>query len=106
MIIDPHQFEDRLRDMEDRAPMHRAVTGPGRRGAIAAAFWSHLTGVPFIPYGQPCPEKLRPILVIDTALNTGKTLRKASRRYNDAPMLWLWNEPPRVKFWYEETSPC
>jgi hypothetical protein len=77
------------------------VTGPGRSGAIASAMASHILGVPFIPYGQVCPDHLRPILVIDTATSTGRTLRQAERRYGECVALAVYHEPPRVKFWYE-----
>ena len=80
----------------------RAVTGPGRSGAVASVYASHLLGVPWIPYGQPCPDSLRPILIIDTASRTGATLRKAGRRYEgDQLLLHLFDEPPRLRFWYE-----
>ena len=58
-----------------------SVTGPGRSGAVAAVYASHILGVPFIPYGQPAPKGLGRILVIDTAEESGATLRKAGRRY-------------------------
>lgn len=101
MIIQQPEFQARLLAAVPRAPAHRSVTGPGRSGAIAAACWSHAAGVPFIPYGQPCPEHLQPVLVVDTAAKSGATLRKASRRYGGAQTLALWQEPPRVRFWYE-----
>jgi len=52
------------------------------------------------------PAKLLPVLVIDTAAETGQTLRKAARR-TGAPdqavsTLAVYVEPPRVRFWYEE----
>lgn len=80
----------------------RSVTGPGRSGAIAAVYASHMLGIPFLPFGQPGPS---PILVIDTAQRTGATLRKAVRRYEELGMvaasLAVLEEPPRVRFWYE-----
>lgn len=78
------------------------VTGPGRSGAIAAVYVSHMTGKPFAPYGHSIPENLR-VLVVDTAVMTGATMRKAVRRYekNRAFGLYCYCEPPRVKFWYE-----
>lgn len=85
----------------------RAVTGPGRSGAIASVFASHMLGVPFIPYGHACPPHLRPLLIIDTARLTGATIRKAERRYAaDGPCVSVccFEEPPRVRFWYESTG--
>lgn len=82
----------------------RSVTGPGRSGAIASVYASHLLGVPFIPFGAPCPPQLRPLLVVDTAEQSGRTLRKAVRRYEtdgDVRGIAIYSEPPRVRFWYE-----
>lgn len=80
----------------------RSVTGPGRSGAIAAVYASHMLGIPFVPYGQPGPA---PVLVVDTAQQTGATMRKALRRYEAmgllASGLSVFGEPPRVRFWYE-----
>lgn len=79
-----------------------AVTGPGRSGAIASVYASHILNIPFIPYRQKVPEKLYPVLVIDTAQWTGATIRKARRLYgDDAMMLAVYHEPPMVRFWYE-----
>ncbi len=84
-----------------------SVTGPGRSGAIAAVYASHLLGVPFIPYGQKAPLHLGRLLIIDTATESGATLRKATRRYEDATPLVVavYHEPPRVAFWYEAAKP-
>ncbi len=78
-----------------------SVSGPGRRGARAAVYPSHFLGVPFIPYGTPIPEKLRPHLVIDTATDSGATLRKARRKTKAEFVIAVYKEPPRLKFWYE-----
>ena len=84
----------------------KAVVGPGRSGAIASVYASHILGVPFIPYGQPVPDSLQPLLIVDTACNSGRTLRKAERRYDyiDTITIFVYQEPPRVRFWYEETN--
>lgn len=84
-----------------------AVTGPGRSGAVAAVYASHLLGVPFIPYGQKHPQHLGRLLIIDTARESGATLRKAERRYIGTTPLVLvaFEEPPRVAFWYEAGKP-
>lgn len=87
------------------------VTGPGRSGAIAAVYASHLLRVPFIPYGQKAPPHLGRLLIIDTASLTGKTIRKAAKKYESArPMaLVLFDEKDpaigRVAFWYEASKP-
>src|SRR5277367_2980671 len=75
-----------------------SVTGPGRSGAVASVYASHILGIPFIPYGQPAPAYLGRVLVIDTAAESGATLRKAGRkyaRYNPIVMA-IYQEPPRV----------
>jgi hypothetical protein len=83
----------------------RCVTGPGRSGAVAAVYASHILGIPFIPYRQKVPDKLHPVLVIDTARWTGATIRKATRLYgSDAIMLVCYHEPPMVRFWYESRA--
>jgi hypothetical protein len=84
-----------------------AVTGPGRSGAIAAVYASHILRVPFIPYGSPWTEGRGRILVIDTAMESGATLRKAERRYKiyQPIVCAVYQEPPRVAFWYEAAKP-
>ena len=80
----------------------KSVTGPGRSGAIASVYASHLLGIPFLPYGQPCPDTLRPLLIVDTAISSGRTLRKAARAYGEpCVVVAVFDEPPRVRFWYE-----
>lgn len=86
------------------------VTGPGRSGAIAAVYASHILGVPFIPFGSKAPTHLGRLLIIDTATDSGRTLRKASRKYDYATPLTLavYDEKlpyvGRVTFWYEATK--
>jgi len=80
-----------------------SVMGPGRSGAVAAVYASHKLGIPFVPYGGNPPKHRGPLLIIDTAQQSGRTLRKAERKYADADPVAkaVFNEPPRVKFWYE-----
>lgn len=83
----------------------KSVTGPGRSGAIASVYASHILKVPFIPYGQNVPDCIKPLLVIDTAKKSGETLRKAQRKYGQNVItLNIYDEPPRVKFWYENSK--
>lgn len=82
-----------------------AVMGPGRSGAVAAVYASHYLGVPFIPYGFPHPAHLGRLLIIDTARESGRTLRKAGRKYEGALAIACFEEPPRVAFWYEARKP-
>jgi hypothetical protein len=82
-----------------------AVVGPGRSGAVASTYASHMLGIPFLPYGMRCPAHLRPLLIVDTARKSGATLRRAERAYGDGEciIVWVFDEPPRVRFWYEMT---
>ena len=84
-----------------------SVTGPGRSGAIAAVYASHILRIPFFPYKCPAPVDLGPVLVIDTATESGATLRKAARLYSAANpvVVSVFREPPRVYFWYEAGKP-
>lgn len=102
MIITEPEFKETLKE-KLRDISVKSVTGPGRSGAIASVYASYILGVPFIPYGQRCPENLRPLLIVDTAMKTGKTIRKALREYDDGIVYYTvcYNEPPRVRFWYE-----
>lgn len=80
----------------------RCVTGPGRSGAVASVYASHAMRIPWIPYGERCPDEIRPLLIIDTAAKSGATLRKAQRKYGgESIAIALFQEPPRVRFWYE-----
>lgn len=105
-IITEPEFAERLRTVISTMTPIGSVTGPGRSGAIAAAYASHITGAPFIPYGAPAPAHLAPLLIIDTARKSGATLRKAARRYAYAnPIVAAcYHEPPRVVFWYEAVA--
>lgn len=84
-----------------------SVVGPGRSGAVAAVYASHILHVPFIPYGALAPVQLGRVLVIDTARESGSTIRKAAREYEYANPIVLvaYEEPPRVRFWYEVMKP-
>ena len=83
------------------------VTGPGRSGAVAAVYASHMLSVPFVPYGSKMPVSLGKLLIIDTATESGKTLKKAARKYKDHDIVVVaaYHEPPRVMFWYEAPKP-
>lgn len=105
-IVAEPEFRERLtlalQELPERAEIG-CVTGPGRSGAVAAVYASHLLGVPFIPYGRKPPFELNRLLIIDTARQSGKTLRKAMKSYHlhDPIDLAIYEEPPRVVFWYE-----
>lgn len=100
--IDPETFKSRLSEkLATISDKPKCVTGPGRSGAIASVYASHMLGIPFIPYGQSVPEHLKPVLVVDTASLTGKTMRKAVKRYETDLGVVAFQEPPRVRFWYE-----
>ena len=77
----------------------KSVTGPGRSGVIAAVYASHFLGIPFIPLLSK--KFLHPILIIDTAIYSGRTLRKTQRKIGAEYALAIFQEPPIIKFWYE-----
>jgi hypothetical protein len=114
-IVSEAEFADRIRGLltgDDGKPATAygdvgSVTGPGRSGAVAAVYASHILHVPFIPYGAVVPTHLGRLLIIDTAMESGATLRKAERRYRDADPIVVacYHEPPRVAFWYEAPKP-
>lgn len=102
IIITESEFREVfIRELQE-APYADYVTGPGRSGAIAAVYASHYLGIPFVPYKHKI-EGARP-LIVDTASESGRTIKKASKYYDDAPFIFAYMEPPRVKFWYEELS--
>lgn len=104
--ISEAEFSERIRE-KLRGIEAGCVTGPGRSGAVAAVYASHILRIPFIPYKCPAPTKLGPLLIIDTATESGATLRKAERvyRYANPIILAIYEEPPRVYFWYEPGKP-
>lgn len=107
-IVSEPEFHARLVEVLATLPAGiGSVTGPGRSGAVAAVYASHLLGVPFIPFGSRCPTHLGRLLIIDTARESGATLRKAERRYAVARPIVVacFEEPPRVAFWYEAGKP-
>lgn len=108
-VIREEEFQERFIAILNEADLKSigCVTGPGRSGAIAAVYASHHLRVPFIPYGCMPPEKIGRMLIVDTAMESGKTLKKACREYAayDPVALFAFNEPPRVIFWYETPKP-
>ena len=111
-IITEPEFRERLIDVlriVDRDEDIFCVTGPGRSGAVAAVYTSHMLRIPFIPYGNKAPTGLGKLLIIDTARESGATLRKAVSRYeklgHDVVSAVCFEEPPRVAFWYEADKP-
>lgn len=106
MNIGPEEFEERLKSIEVYRGLVSYVTGPGRSGAVAGVYASHYLNKPYIPIGN-VKENHKPILIIDTAIQTGKTLRRARNKIGKgAYACALFNEPPSLKFWYEKVPPC
>lgn len=106
-IVTEQEFAERIREVL-KDPIYDSVgcvTGPGRSGAIAAVYASHILSVPFITHGNEYASHLGRILVIDTAIESGRTLRKAANKYKDCIALALYQEPPRIAFWYEAPKP-
>ena len=107
-IVSEEEFKKRIKELlsEERFAVCGCVMGPGRSGAIAAVYASHLLAIPFLPYGTLPPAKLGRLLIIDTAIESGATLARAIKRYGDeAVVVACYNEPPRVAFWYEAPKP-
>lgn len=108
-IVHEAEFAQRLKSVLETAELGSigSVTGPGRSGAVAAVYASHLIGIPFIPFGSKVPTNLGRLLIVDTARESGKTLRKAAKDYGYANPLVVvaFEEPPRVAFWYEAPKP-
>lgn len=99
--ITEEQFVEAIMEIRPLRPDYIYVTGPGRSGAIAAAYLSHTHGLAFIPYGQPCPNN-RKLLLADTMAKSGKTIRGAMKMYEGAtPMLIFGNRPHKLYFWFE-----
>jgi hypothetical protein len=106
-LISEAEFRERLFSLLTDCDDVGSVTGPGRSGAVAAVYASHFLGVPFIPYGQRYPQQLGRLLLVDTARESGTTLRKAERKYEGScpRIIVAYEEPPRVVFWYEARKP-
>jgi hypothetical protein len=106
-VVSEAEFADAVRAAldDDKFNCVGSVTGPGRSGAVAAVYASHILGVPFIPFGAAAPCHLGHVLIIDTATQSGATLRKAMRRYDTTIGFAVYHEPPRVAFWYEAPKP-
>ena len=103
-IITESMFQERLRECL-KGVRCDSVIGPGRSGAIASVYASHLLKVPWLPQGiTEIPLYLYPVLVIDTARQSGRTLRKLAKQVGSDLMIWCFEEPPRVKFWYEREA--
>lgn len=82
----------------------KSVIGSGRSGAIASVYASHFLKIPWLPPTtvREIPEHLKPVLVIDTAVKTGATLRKLANKVQGSFVsVAIYNEPPLLKFWYE-----
>lgn len=109
-VITESEFSERMKTLlEDGFENVGSVTGPGRSGAVAAVYASHILGVPFIPFKANAPWHLGKLLIVDTAMESGATMRKAVRAYRskgfEVVTLVCWHEPPRVMFWYEARKP-
>lgn len=115
-IVSETEFRDRINGMllGENGQVATAyenvgvVTGPGRSGAVASVYASHILGVPFIPFKtMNVPAHLGRLLIIDTATESGATLRKAERLYEQFRPIVVscFHEPPRVAFWYEAAKP-
>ena len=103
-IISEQEFADRLDRLVKSRPdlgQFKFVTGPGRSGAIASVYASHALGIPFLPYGSKVGGE---VLVIDTVTKSGRTLRKAERRYGGTGVALFDGSSERHVFWYEASA--
>ncbi len=99
-IISEAEFRSALMAKLEGLPPFDFVVGLGRSGAICSVYISHALGIPFLSAGGFIPQNKR-VLACDTAIMSGKTIRKAMNRYKTKDSVVVFNEPPRVKFWYE-----
>lgn len=118
MIVSESEFSKRVLEVLTERDgslldfgMYNSVTGPGRSGAIAAVYVSHLARLPFVPFAKQLfvsNPSLAPVLVVDTAEKTGRTIRRSVKVLRDsgihADSIVFYREPPRVHFWYEQIS--
>lgn len=108
-IISEAEFNERIRSVLQGRSDFGWVTGPGRSGAVAAVYASHILRIPFVPYGAFGGASLGKLLIIDTAMESGRTLRKASNKYKSVEneTLFCFDESngDRVAFWYESDKP-
>lgn len=112
--ITEEEFRARLRMMCHMEGLKRKkfdfVTGPGRSGAVAAVYTSHHLGIPYIPHKSGNYGNYKRCLIIDTAVYTGKTLKKSSNWHRKQGLsvlsLALFKEEKKhyYKFWYENTA--
>lgn len=104
-VISEAEFAERVVAVAPTLGPVAAVTGPGRSGAVAAVYVSHVLGVPFIPFKANWRAGHEHILIADTASESGATLRKAEAWYRKRGQMVIahafYIEPPRVRFWYE-----
>ncbi len=102
MRIGEEEFRLKLAEVLKSWSGYGCVTGPGRSGAVASVYASHLTGLPWVPFGTRVPESLWPVLIVDTAAKSGRTLRRAIKLHGpSASGVAVYSEPPRLRFWYE-----
>lgn len=78
------------------------VTGPGRSGAIASVYVSHMTHLSFVPYKSGNFKETDKFLIVDTASMTGRTIRQANNYYQGSKYMVVYDNPAiRHVFWYE-----
>jgi len=108
-VVEETEFRTALADrLKLLHGQYAAVTGPGRSGAVAAVYASHFLHVPYIPPTAENFDRINgTVLVIDTAIWTGKTIRKLSKKIErqncavDIIAIFDEKKDGLVKFWYE-----
>lgn len=121
IMISESDFRDRIKavlsvEIDEAHKSGRAsfqfVTGPGRSGAVAAVYASHILGISFLPFKSPVEAEVGKdrMIMIDTAVWTGKTLKKGTSWYAARGFRvkhiymydsFAYEEPTRHIFWYE-----
>lgn len=101
--VSEQEFRERANEvLSPLMGQYKSVMGPGRSGAVASVYASHLLEIPWLPATASVPLHLRPVLVVDTAVLTGHTLKRFAGKVGAKKALAVFHEPPIVRFWYEK----
>lgn len=104
IYISETKFKNDLKNMLNEFDVTglQFVAGPGRSGAIASVYVSHMSNLSFVPYKASGNVAYDKFLIVDTAAMTGRTIRQARNFYKGSRMLVVYDNPDvRYVFWYE-----
>lgn len=103
-LITEAAFQERIEEaLADRHGKFAWVMGPGRSGAIAAIYASHILNIPWVPYGF-LPRAKGKGLLIDIAHTNALCLNRAVRRYRtrETETLLLFHTPDAIPvLWFQ-----